>query len=109
MQIPLTELRGLEREREIPFDELIEIIEQAIQQAYIKHALERGLGTVQPGDVNVTVDRKSGEVTVMVPEHDDEDNVIGEAPVNMDDFGRIAASAAKQVKTKRKRDIADDE
>lgn len=108
MQIPLTELRGIEREREIPLGELIEIIEQAIQQAYVKHALERGLGTVDPVDVNVTLDRKTGEVSVLVPERDDEDNVIGQAPVNMDDFGRIAAGAAKQVISQRLRDIADD-
>lgn len=108
MQIPLTELRGLEREREIPFEELIEIIEQAITQAYVKHALERGYGTVHPGDVNVSIDRRSGDVSVTSPEYDDEHNVIGESPVNMDDFGRIAAGAAKQVITQRLRDIADD-
>lgn len=108
MQIPLTELRGIEREREIPFGELIEIIELAIQQAYVKHALERGLGTIDAEDVSVTVDRKSGAVSVLVPERDAEENVIGQAPVNMDDFGRIAAGAAKQVISQRLRDIADD-
>lgn len=108
MQIPLTELRGLEREREIPFDELIEIIEQAITQAYVKHALERGYGTVHPGDVHVSIDRRSGDVSVTSPEYDDDGNVIGDAPVNMEDFGRIAAGAAKQVITQRLRDIADD-
>ncbi|WP_217135146.1 transcription termination factor NusA [Leucobacter chinensis] len=108
MQIPLTELRGIEREREIPFGELIEIIELAIQQAYVKHALERGLGTIDAEDVSVTVDRKSGAVSVLVPERDADENVIGQAPVNMDDFGRIAAGAAKQVISQRLRDIADD-
>ncbi|MDA3147671.1 transcription termination/antitermination protein NusA [Leucobacter sp. UCMA 4100] len=108
MQIPLTELRGIEREREIPFGELIEIIELAIQQAYVKHALERGLGAIDAEDVSVTVDRKSGAVSVLVPERDAEENVIGQAPVNMDDFGRIAAGAAKQVISQRLRDIADD-
>lgn len=108
MQIPLSELRGLEREQEIPFDELIEIIEQAIQQAYVKHALERGLGTVNVDDVNVTVDPKTGEVSVRVPETDDGGNVIGEALVSMEEFGRIAAGAAKQVITQRLRDLADD-
>lgn len=108
MQIPLTELRGLEREREIPFDELVEIIELAIQQAYIKHALERGLGTVEPENVNVEIDRRSGEVSVKVPERDDDGNIIGEAFVSMEDFGRIAAGAAKQVINQRLRDISDD-
>lgn len=108
MHIDLAELRGLEREKEIPFDELVGIIEQAIQTAYIKHALERGFGSLTPEDVRVELDRKSGDVMVHVPEHDDEGNVIGEAPVTTTEFGRIAASAAKQVINQRLRDLADD-
>ncbi|MCU1423479.1 MAG: nusA, partial [Microbacteriaceae bacterium] len=37
MDIDLSVLRLMEREREIPFDELVVIIEQAIQTAYLKH------------------------------------------------------------------------
>ncbi|MES1211908.1 MAG: transcription elongation factor NusA, partial [Leifsonia sp.] len=37
MDIDLTMLRLMEREREIPFDELVGIIEQAILTAYLKH------------------------------------------------------------------------
>lgn len=108
MIIPLTELRGIEREREIPFDELIQIIEQAIQQAYSKHALERGLGEVNPSDVDVNIDRKSGVVTIFVPERDEAGTIIGDAPIDMEDFGRIAAGAAKQVINQRLRDLSDD-
>lgn len=108
MHIDLAELRGLEREREIPFEELAEIIEQAIGSAYVKHALERGFGTVRQEDVRVHLDRKTGDVGVFVPEHDDEGNVIGESPVTETEFGRIAASAAKQVINQRLRDLADD-
>ena len=37
MDIDLSILRMMEREREIPFDELVQIIEQAILTAYLKH------------------------------------------------------------------------
>lgn len=54
------------------------------------------------------LDRKSGEVSVYVPELDDEGTVIGEAVDQPSDFGRIAAFAAKQVINQRLRDIGDD-
>ena len=47
-------------------------------------------------------------MTVFVPELDDEGEVIGEAVDSPDDFGRIAAFAAKQVINQRLRDIGDD-
>lgn len=109
MRIELQELRVLEREQEIPFDELAQIIEQAIQTAYLKHALERGHGTLTNDDVRVVLDRKTGEVGVFVPELDDEGNVIGEAQITTDEFGRIAATAAKQVINQRLRDLSDDQ
>ena len=37
MDIDLSVLRLLEREKEIPFEELVHIIEQAILTAYVKH------------------------------------------------------------------------
>ena len=37
MDIDLSLLRTIEREKEIPFDELVRIIEQAILTAYAKH------------------------------------------------------------------------
>lgn len=108
MHIELAELRGLEREREIPFEELVTIIEQAIQTAYIKHSQDRGFGDVEPDDVRVELNRKTGDVSVMIPERDDDGNVIGESIVTTDEFGRIGASAAKQVINQRLRDLADD-
>ncbi|MGV3714020.1 transcription termination factor NusA [Pseudolysinimonas sp.] len=103
MDIDLGVLRSLEREREIPFDELVTIIEQAILTAYLKH-------TEQTSDsgARVELDRKSGHVTVYVPERDDEGEAIGEAVDSPEDFGRIAAFAAKQVINQRLRDIGDD-
>ena len=108
MKIDLAMLRGLEREKEIPFEELAEIIEQAIHSAYVKHIV--GLGQPEPKDdqVRVTLDRKSGEISVFVPELDEAGQVIGEGVVPTEEFGRIGANAAKQVINQRLRDLTDD-
>ena len=111
MEIDLSVLRLMEREREIPFEELVAIIEQAILTAYLKHTGEsdRKAGDgEQPSQARVALDRKTGKVSVFVAEHDDEGNVIGEAEDSPSDFGRIAAFAAKQVINQRLRDIADE-
>jgi N utilization substance protein A len=103
MDIDLTVLRMMEREREIPFEELVTIIEQAILTAYLKHT-ER-----EPDSgARTELDRKTGHVTIYVPELDDDGEVVGESVDNPDDFGRIAAFAAKQVINQRLRDIGDD-
>ena len=109
MDIDLAVLRMMEREREIPFEELVQIIEQAVLTAYLKHtdADDRRADADEP-QPRVELDRKTGHITVYVPEYDDEGNLIGEAPDSPDDFGRIAAFAAKQVINQRLRDIGDD-
>ncbi len=113
MDIDLSVLRLMEREKEIPFDELVHIIEQAILTAYLKHTNQadhrhgHGHADEVPA-ARVQLDRKTGHVTVYVPERDEEGNVIGEAEDSPSDFGRIAAFAAKQVINQRLRDIADD-
>jgi N utilization substance protein A len=107
VDIDLSVLRLMEREREIPFDELVVIIEQAILTAYLKHT-----ETPESKDGNaharVSLDRKSGHVSIFVPELNDEGEVIGEAEDVPADFGRIGAFAAKQVINQRLRDIGDD-
>jgi N utilization substance protein A len=116
MDIDLSVLRLMEREKEIPFEELVHIIEQAILTAYIKHSTQEvskhGEPPTQATDdvpgARVVLDRKTGHVDIFIPEHDDEGNVIGEAVDNPTDFGRIAAFAAKQVINQRLRDLADD-
>ena len=112
MDIDLSVLRQLEREKEIPFEELVQIIEQAILTAYVKHT-QQGDATAKQAaeeepEARVVLDRKTGHVDIFVPEHDEEGNVVGEAVDNPTDFGRIAAFAAKQVINQRLRDLADD-
>jgi transcription termination/antitermination protein NusA len=103
VEIDLSVLRLMERERDIPFEELVQIIEQAILTAFVKHT-----GAAAGGNERVELDRKTGRVRVFTPEVDDEGNVIGEAEEDPQDFGRIAAFAAKQVINQRLRDIADE-
>ncbi|AYF98856.1 transcription termination factor NusA [Protaetiibacter intestinalis] len=103
MDIDLAVLRLMEREREIPFDELVQIIEQAILTAYLKHT-----GQAPDAGARAELDRKTGHVAIYVPERDENDEIIGEAIDSPDDFGRIAAFAAKQVINQRLRDIGDD-
>jgi len=105
MDIELSLLRGIEKEKAIPFDELVAIIEQAILTAYSKHVSEDG---ATPEGVRVHLDRKTGHVAILQVVRDEEDAIIGEEDATPDDFGRIAAFAAKQVISQRLRDIADD-
>jgi len=105
VDIDLSLLRTIEREKEIPFDELVRIIEQAILTAYAKHTTATG---ELPEGARAVLDRKTGHVAIFLPLIDDEGAVIGEEETTPDDFGRIAAFAAKQVISQRLRDIADD-
>ncbi|HWI31424.1 MAG TPA: transcription termination factor NusA [Microbacterium sp.] len=105
MDIDLGLLRTIEREKEIPFDELVAIIEQAILTAYGKHTTATG---DLPAGARAVLDRKTGHVAVFLPLADEEGAIIGEEETTPDDFGRIAAFAAKQVISQRLRDIADD-
>ena len=103
MDIDLGVLRLMEREREIPFEELVQIIEQAILTAYLKHT-----GNTADSGARAELDRKTGHVYVYLPERDENGEIIGEEIDSPDDFGRIAAFAAKQVINQRLRDIGDD-
>jgi N utilization substance protein A len=106
VDIDLSVLRLMEREREIPFDELVRIIEQAILTAYLKHT-DQPESRDRPA-ARVELDRKTGHVTVWSIERNDEGAVVGEEVDDPSDFGRVAAFAAKQVINQRLRDIGDD-
>jgi N utilization substance protein A len=108
MEIDLAVLRLMEREREIPFDELLRIIEAAVLTAYLKHTGQPEHPAPATPRPRVHIDRKSGRVTVLVPELDESGEQIGESEDEPHDFGRIAAFAAKQVINQRLRDIGDE-
>ena len=97
MNIDVTALKAVEREKGIPADTVIEAIETALVTAY-RHAD----GAAK--HVRVHVDRKSGEVAVLAQELGADGEVVREWDDTPGDFGRIAASTAKQVIVQRLRD-----
>ena len=102
MDIDISVLRLLEREKEIPFDDLVNIIEAAILAAYLKNSQDHAKGP------RAQLDRKTGHVTVLAPELDESGEQIGEKDVTPEGFGRVAAYAAKQVIAQRMREISDE-
>ncbi|PYI66071.1 transcription termination/antitermination protein NusA [Arthrobacter livingstonensis] len=101
MDIDMSALRILEREREIPLDLLIPTIEQALLMAYHKSP-----GAIE--DSRAELDRKSGHVTIWAAELDEDGERIGEFDDTPAGFGRIAASTARQIILQRLRDVEDD-
>ncbi len=101
MDIDLSVLRVLEREKEIPFKELVEIIEAAILAAY-----HRTVGNTDKA--RAVLDQKTGHVQIFTTTVDEQGNETGESEATPDGFGRIAASAAKQVIASRLREINDE-
>lgn len=125
MDIDMSALRGLVREKEISFDLVVGAIESALLIAY--HRTE---GSHR--DARVELDRKTGHVTVWAKESPEEAGASAEAgeageaaeagaggagggaaePREFDDtpsgFGRIAATTAKQVILQRLRDAEEE-
>ena len=97
MNIDISALRSIEREKDIKFDLVIEAIESALLTAY-KHT-----EGAQP-HARVEVDRKTGSIVVLAQELDDAGTVIREWDDTPSDFGRIATMTAKQVILQRLRD-----
>ena len=100
MDIDMAALRGLEREKEIPFEVVVQAIEQALLVAYQREDHARR-------DARVELDRRTGHVTVWAKETDDDGEVVGEFDDTPTGFGRIAATTAKQVILQRLRDAED--
>ena len=102
MDIDISVLRLMEREKDLPFEVLVKAIEEALLTAY-----EKTDGAV--AGARVELNRKSGHVSVLVPELDDEGNRIGEYDSTPEGFGRVAASTARQVIMQRLRDAEDEQ
>ena len=101
MDIDLSALRMIETDKEIPFDTLVELIEQALLLAY-----QRTPGAWQ--DARAQIDPKTGSATIWAVEFDNDDIPVGEFDDTPEDFGRIAAMTARNVIHQRLRDVADD-
>ncbi|SER49730.1 N utilization substance protein A [Propionibacterium cyclohexanicum] len=101
MDIDLTALRALEHEKDIPVDYLVDTLEQALLDAY------RKTDQAKP-DAHVSLDRRTGRVSVLVPERDEQGTVIGQFDDTPADFGRVAASTARQVILQRLHEVEDE-
>ncbi len=116
MDIDMAALRALEHEKDISFEVVVEAIETALLSAYHK----------SPGsfpNARVELDRKSGHVIVWAKERLEEpaepvdDKGLAERPEpkyseefehTPDDFGRFAATIARQLIMQRIRDAEDE-
>ncbi|HEU4947877.1 MAG TPA: transcription termination factor NusA [Kribbella sp.] len=101
MDIDMAVLRSLEREKDIAFEVVVEAIEQALLVAY--HRTEGA-----HHHARAELDRKTGHVTVYAQELAEDGTVAREYDDTPADFGRIAATTAKQVILQRLRDAEDE-
>ena len=83
-------LEMLERERGIPVDTILAALANALVSAY-----KRTPGAAE--EARVTIQPDSGDIIVYAQVLDDDGNVIEEWEDSSTDFGRIAATTAKQV------------
>jgi N utilization substance protein A len=102
MDVDLSALKALERDKEISMELLLDALSEALLNAYAKTP-----GAI-PG-ARVQIDRKSGRVAVLAPELDEEDNKIGEYDHTPEGFGRVAAATARQVILQRLREAEDEQ
>jgi N utilization substance protein A len=97
VQVDITALRSIEREKEIPFEMLMNALETALLTAYrhTPHSMPHA---------RVVIDRGSGDVVVWAQEFDADGGLVEEYDDTPTDFGRVAAMTARQVILQRLRD-----
>jgi N utilization substance protein A len=101
MDIDVTALKSLVREKDLSLDLVVETIEAALLVAY-----QRTPGHSE--QARVTLDRKTGHVTVWATEISEDGTPIREFDDTPDDFGRVAATTARQVLLSRLREAEGD-
>jgi transcription termination/antitermination protein NusA len=101
MDIDMSVLRSLEREKDISFDLVVKAIEDALLIAYF-----RTDGAAQKA--RAELDRVSGHVMIWAAELDEDGEVVREFDDTPGNFSRIAATTAKQVILQQLRDAEDE-
>jgi N utilization substance protein A len=98
MNVDIAALRAVEKEKGIDFTSLIDTLETALLTAY-KHTQGHA------GHARVEIDRRTGAIRVWAQETDEGGEVVREWDDTPADFGRIAATTARQVILQRLRDV----
>ncbi len=103
MDIDVNALKALVREKELSWELVVDSIEQALLMAY-----QRTTGSTD--EARVDLDRKTGHVTVWArePREEGDDTPAREYDDTPTDFGRVAATTARQVLMQRLRDAEGD-
>jgi N utilization substance protein A len=101
MDIDMAALRAVVTDKGLSFQTVVGSIEQALLAAY--HHTEGA-----SAQARVELDRQTGHVTVWAAEVDEDGLRKGEYDDTPADFGRIAATVAKQVLMQRLREASDD-
>jgi transcription termination/antitermination protein NusA len=102
MDVDLSALKALERDKEISMEVLLAALTEALLNAY-----EKTPGAIE--GARVEIDRRSGKVSVLAPELDEEGAKIGEFEHTPEGFGRVAAATARQVIFQRLREAEDEQ
>ena len=97
MNVDIAALRAIERDKDIPFETVLEAIESALLTAY-KHTEGH-----QP-HAKIDIDRKTGYVRVIAYRLNERGEPVEEWDDTPEGFGRIAATTARQVIVQRLRD-----
>ena len=97
MNVDIAALRAIERDKDIPFETVLEAIETALLTAY-KHTEGH-----EP-HARIDVDKKSGLVRVLAHTLTPDGSIDEEWDDTPEGFGRIAATTARQVILQRLRD-----
>src|SRR6478735_9230139 len=102
MNVDIAALRAVEKEKGIELGSLIDTLETALLTAY-RHTQGHA------GHARVEIDRKTGEIRVWAQEtaetSESSQEVVREWDDTPEDFGRIAATTARQVILQRLRDV----
>ncbi|OKL47492.1 transcription termination/antitermination protein NusA [Boudabousia liubingyangii] len=102
MEIDMKALRMVESEKGVSMDTLVDAIRVALLKAY--HNMP---GAIR--DARVDIDEKTGQVSVLATEIDEEGNPIGEFDDTPAGFGRIATATVRSVIVQRLREAQDAE
>ena len=101
MNVDIAALRAIERDKDIPFETVLDAIETALLTAY-KHT------DGHEPHAKIDIDRRTGMVRVIAYRLGEDGDVLEEWDDTPEGFGRIAATTAKQIMLQRLRDAEDD-